>query len=80
MADGLTIAVRRSPAAAGVMATAVSYAADLVALRYVPPRFFGVFMSVTVVVLANAVAVAAGGRRRAESCRQAPARQLVRAT
>jgi inner membrane transporter RhtA len=74
--------------AAGVMATAVPYAADLVALRYVPPRFFGVFMSVhpvmaalagtvilgqllalhqwvgiTVVVLANATAVAAGRRR-----------------
>ena len=76
--------------AAGVMATAVPYAADLVALRYVPPRFFGVFMSVhpvmaalagtvilgqllalhqwvgiIVVVLANATAVAVGGRRPA---------------
>jgi inner membrane transporter RhtA len=91
--------------AAGVMATASPYAADLVALRDVPPRFFGVFMSVhpvmaalagtvilgqllalhqwvgiTVVVLANAGAVALGGRRRAASRRQAPGRQLVRAT
>jgi inner membrane transporter RhtA len=69
---------------AGVLASAVPYAVDLVALRYVPARSFGVFMSVhpvlaalvgtvllgqllaahewigiTVVVLANAVAVAA---------------------
>ena len=38
--------------AAGVMATAIPYAADLVALRYVPPRFFGVFMSVHPVLAA----------------------------
>lgn len=32
--------------AAGVLSSAVPYAADLTALRRVPPRFFGVFMSV----------------------------------
>jgi inner membrane transporter RhtA len=30
---------------AGVLSSVVPYAADLTALRYVPPRFFGVFMS-----------------------------------
>ena len=72
--------------AAGVLASVVPYAADLVALRVVPARAFAVFMSVhpvmaavagivllgqhlvphewigiVVVVLTNAVAVAAGG-------------------
>ena len=32
-------------AMAGVLASVVPYAADLTALRYVPPRFFAVFMS-----------------------------------
>jgi inner membrane transporter RhtA len=31
--------------AAGVLSSVVPYAADLTALRHVPPRFFGVFMS-----------------------------------
>jgi inner membrane transporter RhtA len=31
--------------AAGVLSSVVPYAADLTALRFVPPRFFGVFMS-----------------------------------
>jgi inner membrane transporter RhtA len=41
-------------AAAGVLASAVPYAADLVALRYVPARTFGVFMSVHPVMAALA--------------------------
>jgi inner membrane transporter RhtA len=40
--------------AAGVLATAVPYAADLAALRFVPPRFFGVFMSIHPVMAAVA--------------------------
>jgi inner membrane transporter RhtA len=39
-------------AAAGLLSSAVPYAADLVALRFVPPRFFGVFMSVHPVLAA----------------------------
>jgi inner membrane transporter RhtA len=38
--------------AAGVLASVVPYAADLIALRFVPPRFFGVFMSVHPVLAA----------------------------
>ncbi|MFW3169320.1 EamA family transporter [Geodermatophilus sp. CPCC 206100] len=38
--------------AAGVLSSAVPYAADLAALRHVPPRFFGVFMSVHPVLAA----------------------------
>lgn len=37
---------------AGVLSSVVPYAADLTALRYVPPRFFGVFMSVHPVLAA----------------------------
>jgi inner membrane transporter RhtA len=37
---------------AGVLSSVVPYAADLSALRYVPPRFFGVFMSVHPVLAA----------------------------
>ena len=39
-------------AAAGVLASVVPYAADLVALRFVPARFFGMFMSVHPVLAA----------------------------
>ncbi|MGY1633199.1 EamA family transporter [Geodermatophilus sp. SYSU D01186] len=38
--------------AAGLLSSAVPYAADLAALRVVPPRFFGVFMSVHPVLAA----------------------------
>jgi inner membrane transporter RhtA len=38
--------------AAGVLASVVPYAADLIALRFVPARFFGVFMSVHPVLAA----------------------------
>jgi len=37
---------------AGVLASVVPYAADLIALRFVPARFFGVFMSVHPVLAA----------------------------
>jgi len=37
---------------AGVLASVVPYAADLTALRYVPPRAFGVFMSIHPVLAA----------------------------
>jgi inner membrane transporter RhtA len=40
--------------AAGVLSSVVPYAADLTALRSVPPRFFGVFMSVHPVLAALA--------------------------
>ena len=40
--------------AAGVLSSVVPYAADLTALRFVPPRFFGVFMSVHPVLAALA--------------------------
>lgn len=84
----LTWAATGCAVAAGVLASVVPYAADLIALRFVPARFFGVFMSVhpvlaalvgtallgqvlglhawagiAVVVVANATAVAATGRR-----------------
>lgn len=38
--------------AAGVLSSVVPYAGDLTALRFVPPRFFGVFMSVHPVLAA----------------------------
>jgi inner membrane transporter RhtA len=38
--------------AAGLLASVVPYAADLIALRFVPARFFGVFMSVHPVLAA----------------------------
>ncbi len=38
--------------AAGVLSSVVPYAADLIALRFVPQRFFGVFMSVHPVLAA----------------------------
>jgi inner membrane transporter RhtA len=38
--------------AAGVLASVVPYAADVIALRFVPARFFGVFMSVHPVLAA----------------------------
>lgn len=41
-------------AVAGVLSSAIPYAADLTALRFVPKRFFGVFMSVHPVVAALA--------------------------
>ena len=46
--------------AAGVLSSVVPYAADLVALRSVPPRFFGVFMSVHPVLAALAGTVVLG--------------------
>ncbi len=46
--------------AAGVLASAVPYAADLTALRFVPARFFGVFMSVHPVLAALAGLVILG--------------------
>jgi inner membrane transporter RhtA len=45
---------------AGVLSSAVPYAADLVALRWVPARFFGVFMSVNPVIAAVAGIVILG--------------------
>lgn len=47
--------------AAGLLSSVVPYAADLTALRYVPPRFFGVFMS-THPVLAALVGLAILGQ------------------
>lgn len=46
--------------AAGVLASVVPYAADLTALRHVPPRFFGVFMSIHPVLAALAGLVLLG--------------------
>lgn len=40
--------------AAGLLSSVVPYAADLTALRFVPPRFFGVFMSTQPVLAALA--------------------------
>jgi inner membrane transporter RhtA len=52
-ADGrLTPAALGYAVAAGVLASVVPYAADLIALRFVPARFFGVFMSVHPVLAA----------------------------
>jgi inner membrane transporter RhtA len=51
--DGrLTVAALGYAVAAGVLASVVPYAADLIALRFVPARFFGVFMSVHPVLAA----------------------------
>ncbi|MDF3145754.1 MULTISPECIES: EamA family transporter [unclassified Streptomyces] len=57
---GITVAVRHPPTtgalacavAAGVLASAVPYLADLFTLRHVPPRVFGLFMSVNPVLAA----------------------------
>ncbi|WP_435213696.1 EamA family transporter [Streptomyces sp. bgisy034] len=57
---GLAVAVRHPPTvaavacavAAGVLSSAVPYLADLFALRHVPPRAFGLFMSVNPVLAA----------------------------
>jgi inner membrane transporter RhtA len=46
--------------AAGVLSSVVPYAADLTALRHVPPRFFGVFMSTHPVLAALAGLVLLG--------------------
>jgi inner membrane transporter RhtA len=48
----LTSAALGCSVAAGVLASVVPYAADLVALRFVPARFFSVFMSVHAVLAA----------------------------
>jgi inner membrane transporter RhtA len=48
----LTSAALGYAVAAGVLASVVPYAADLVALRFVPARFFSVFMSVHAVLAA----------------------------
>ncbi|MFI5896611.1 EamA family transporter [Actinoplanes sp. NPDC051513] len=45
---------------AGLLSSAVPYAADLIVLRYVPPRLFGVFMSVHPVFAALAGVVFLG--------------------
>jgi inner membrane transporter RhtA len=45
---------------AGVLATVIPYAADLIALRHVPTRFFGLFMSVHPVMAALAGLVLLG--------------------
>jgi inner membrane transporter RhtA len=52
--DGLTGTGILYAAAAGVLSSVVPYAADLIALRSVPPRFFGLFMSVHPVLAALA--------------------------
>jgi inner membrane transporter RhtA len=46
--------------AAGVLSSVIPYAADLIALRSVPPRFFGLFMSVHPVLAALAGLVLLG--------------------
>jgi inner membrane transporter RhtA len=51
-ADRLTWAAAGYAVSAGVLASIVPYAADLIALRFVPARFFGVFMSVHPVLAA----------------------------
>jgi len=51
-AGRLTWAAAGYAVAAGVLASVVPYAADLIALRFVPARFFGVFMSVHPVLAA----------------------------
>ncbi|PZA21022.1 EamA family transporter, partial [Modestobacter versicolor] len=48
----LTAAALGFSVVAGVLSSVVPYAADLTALRYVPPRSFGVFMSVHPVLAA----------------------------
>jgi inner membrane transporter RhtA len=47
-------------AGAGVLSSVVPYAADLIALRRVPARFFGVFMSIHPVLAALAGLVILG--------------------
>jgi inner membrane transporter RhtA len=51
-AGRLTWAAAGYAVSAGVLASVVPYAADLIALRFVPARFFGVFMSVHPVLAA----------------------------
>jgi inner membrane transporter RhtA len=51
-AGRLTWAAGGYAVSAGVLASVVPYAADLIALRFVPARFFGVFMSVHPVLAA----------------------------
>ena len=50
--------------AAGLLSSVVPYAADLIALRTVPPRFFGLFMSVHPVLAALAGLVLLGQHPR----------------
>ncbi len=50
--------------AAGLLSSVVPYAADLIALRTVPPRFFGLFMSVHPVLAALAGLVLLGQHLR----------------
>jgi inner membrane transporter RhtA len=52
VAGRLTWAATGYAVSAGVLASVVPYAADLIALRFVPARFFGVFMSVHPVLAA----------------------------
>ena len=47
-------------AGAGVLATAIPYAADVMVLRWVRPQFFGVFMSINPVLAAFAGMVLLG--------------------
>jgi inner membrane transporter RhtA len=49
-------------AAAGLLSSVIPYAADLIVLRRVPPRFFGLFMSVHPVLAAVAGAALLGQR------------------
>jgi inner membrane transporter RhtA len=48
--------------AAGLLSSVIPYAADLIVLRRVPPRFFGLFMSVHPVLAAAAGAILLGQR------------------
>ncbi len=48
----LTAAALGCAAAAGILSSAIPFLADLLALRRVPPRFFGLFMSVNPVLAA----------------------------
>ncbi len=50
--------------AAGLLSSVVPYAADLIALRRVPPRFFGLFMSVHPVLAALAGLIVLGQHLR----------------
>ena len=60
LAGGVTPAARAVAATAGLLSSVVPYALDLVALRTVPARFFGVFMSVHPVLAALAGLVLLG--------------------
>lgn len=52
-ADGrFTVAAAMAAITAGVLSSVVPYAADLTALRLVPPRFFALFMSIHPVIAA----------------------------